>query len=159
MRLTQWSLLVSGLMFVASIWLVLTGAGAKPAGTTPTAPVATVKQLMNGLVGPASTTVYKSVSIIISEEGIKENYPKSDDEWNRVAGSAAALAEAGGLLMAEGRARDTDRWISISQSMIDASLVSLKAAEARDKEAVLASGEALNASCDDCHRIYNVEIE
>jgi cytochrome c556 len=61
--------------------------------------------------------------------------------------------------MAEGRARDTDRWISISQSMIDASLVSLKAAEARDKEAVLASGEALNASCDDCHRIYNVEIE
>jgi len=152
-------LLLSSLMFLASLWFVLAGASAAPAGSARAAPVATVKQLMDGLISPASATVYGSVSIVVSAEGEKENYPKSEAEWDRVAGAAAALAEAGSLLMAEGRARDEDRWNSISQSMIDASVVSMKAAQARDKDALLASGEALNNSCDDCHRIYSVDVE
>jgi hypothetical protein len=159
MRPAHWMLLLSSLMFVTSLWFVLAGASATPAGTARPAPVATVKQLMDGLIGPASATVYASVSIIVSAEGEKENYPKSEAEWDRVSGAAAALAEAGALLMAEGRARDEDRWKSISQSMIEASVVSMKAAQARDKDALLASGEALNNTCDDCHRIYSVDVE
>jgi hypothetical protein len=152
-------LLLSSLMFVTSLWFVLAGASTAPAGAAAAKPIATVKQLMDGLVRPASTTVYESVSIIVSAEGEKENYPKSEAEWDRVAGAAASLAEAGSMLMAEGRARDQERWKSISQSMIDASLVSMKAAQARDKEALLASGEGLNNTCDDCHRIYSVDVE
>ena len=158
MRPAHWMLLLSSLMFLTSLWFVLAGASAAPAGSA-RAPVATVKQLMDGLISPASATVYSSVSIVVSAEGEKENYPKSEAEWDRVSGAAAALAEAGSLLMVEGRARDKDRWNSISQSMIDASLVSMKAAQARDKEALLASGEALNNTCDDCHRIYSVVVE
>jgi cytochrome c556 len=75
-----------------------------------------------------------------------------------VASSAASLAEVGGLLMAEGRARDSGRWMKISQALINASLVSMRAAEAEDKDALLASGEALNATCEDCHRIYSVDL-
>ena len=41
--------------------------------------------------------------------------------------------------------------------MIDASLIARKAAAAHDKEGVLASGEALNDSCNGCHRTYDVE--
>ena len=112
---------------------------------------------MDGIVSPASNTVYKSVSIIISFEGLQENQPRSEEEWRAVEGAAAALVEAGGLLMVEGRARDQEMWKKISQAMIDASLISMKAAQARDKDALLASGEALNASCDSCHQAYNVD--
>lgn len=158
MRAGPWALLLSSVMFVASIWLVLVGAKNAGESTAPAAaPIATVKQLMDGLVSPAATTVYKSVSIVISDKGVEENYPRTEQEWHAVEGAAAALAEAGGLLMVEGRARDQDRWLKISQAMIDASLISMKAAQARDKEALLASGEALNASCDNCHRVFNVD--
>lgn len=156
--MAQWILLLSGVMFLTSIWFLLAGAGAGPAAGARTEPVATVKQIMTGLVSPASTTVYQSVSIIISEQGVQENYPRSDEEWDAVSGAAAALAEAGGLMMVEGRARDEDEWIKISQQMIDASLISMKAAQAKDKEALLASGEALNDSCDSCHQKYNIDV-
>jgi hypothetical protein len=158
MGTARWALLLSAVMFIASIWFILAGAkNARAAAAPATEPVATVRQLMDGLISPASTTVYKSVSIIISEAGVEENQPQSEDEWRAVEGAAAALVEAGGLLMAEGRARDQERWPEISKAMIDASMISMKAAQARDKDALLASGEALNASCDNCHRIYDVD--
>ena len=164
--MSRWSLLVASLMFIASIWFVL--ASARPGGTMAAAgaagvpaaePIATVHQLMTGIVGPASTTVYESVSIVIDRQGEKENYPQDEAEWDAVAGAAAALAESGSLLMVADRpgARDTDSWRKLSQDMIDASLISMKAAQARDKEALLASGEALNASCDSCHRSYDID--
>jgi hypothetical protein len=160
MQTRHWMLTVSTLMFVASIWFVLAqasgGSGAGGAGGPVTEPIATVKQLMNGIVAPASGTVYQSVSIIIDHEGEHENHPRSDEEWDVVAASAAAIAEAGGLLMMDGRARD-ERWVQISQQMIDASLISMRAAQDQDKEALLASGEALNASCDSCHQAYGID--
>jgi hypothetical protein len=163
MRTSQWTLLLTALMFIASVWFVL--ASARTSGRTATSapaatvsPVASVQQLMTGIVSPASTVVYESVSVVVSAEGEKENYPKTAAEWNKVAGSAAAIAEAGALLMVPGRAgaRDTDGWRTMSKAMIDASLVSRKAAEGHDKDALLASGEALNNSCDACHRTYDV---
>ena len=164
MRTSQWSLLIAALMFVASIWFVLASLrAAEPraavAGEPAARPIASVRELMTGLIGPASDTVYKSVSIVVSAEGTKEFAPQNDEEWGAVSGAAAALAEAGNLLKAKSRdgASDADAWQKISQDMIDASLISMKAAEARDKEALLASGEALNRSCDNCHRSYDIE--
>jgi hypothetical protein len=158
MRTTQWILVLSVLMFVTSIWFILAGASGPGTAAGPVVePVATVKQIMSGIVAPASTTVYESVSIIVSFEGVQENHPRTQAEWDQVAGSAAAIAEAGGLMMVEGRARDTDRWIAMSQAMIDASLISMQAAQDQDKDALLASGEALNESCDSCHRAYSID--
>jgi hypothetical protein len=158
MRTTQWILVLSVLMFVTSIWFILAGASGPATAAGPVMePVATVKQIMSGIVAPASTTVYESVSIIVSFEGVQENHPRTQAEWDQVAGSAAAIAEAGGLMMVEGRARDTDRWIAMSQAMIDASLISMQAAQDQDKDALLASGEALNESCDSCHRAYSID--
>ena len=158
MRSASWMLMVSVLMFVASIWFVLAGlrntAQAAPAGFEP---IATVKQIMDGIVAPASDTVYQSVSIIVSEAGVQENFPKTQAEWDVVAASAAALAEAGGLLTMGNRLVDEDQWPGLAKAMTDASLISKKAAEDRDKDALLASGEALNESCDNCHRAYNID--
>jgi hypothetical protein len=165
MQTSQWTLLLASLMFIFSLWFVLSSAqqmapAAAAATSAPGAePIATVRELMTGLIGPASTTVYKSVSIVVDANGVTEFSPQNDEEWNAVIGAAAAVAEAGELLKVKGRegARDADPWRQYSQDMIDASLIARKAAQAHDKEGVLASGEALNDSCNGCHRAYDVE--
>jgi hypothetical protein len=160
MRTSQWTLLVTCLMFVASIWFVLASARTPVAdGTSPAAaPVASVRELMTGLVAPAAATVYRSVGYVVSAEGEKETSPKTDEEWDAVAGSAAAIAEAGALLKTSGREgfNDSEGWQKFAQDMIDTSLISRQAAVRRDKQALFASGEALNQSCEGCHSAYDM---
>ena len=55
MRPAHWMLLLSSLMFLTSLWFVLAGASAAPGGSA-RAPVGTVKQLMEGLISPATAT-------------------------------------------------------------------------------------------------------
>jgi len=61
MRMSPWTLLITGLMFVASIWFVLaaTRNPGRPDAAAAAAPFATVRQLMTG-ISPASTVVYRS---------------------------------------------------------------------------------------------------
>jgi len=160
MRTSQWTLLITGLMFVASIWFVLVSARSPAADATPpAAPVASVRELMTGLVSPAATTVYRSVGYVVSLEGEKETSPQTEDEWEAIAGSAASIAEAGALLKTTGREgfNDAEGWQKFAQDMIDASLISRDAAVKRDKQALFASGEALNESCEGCHSAYDMD--
>lgn len=159
MQTSQWTLLISCLMFVASIWFVLVSARTPAAGAPVAAPEASVRELMTGLVAPAATTVYRSVGYVVSLEGETETSPKTDAEWEAVAGSAASIAEAGALLKASGRNgfNDAEGWQKFAQDMIDSSLISRAAAVKRDKDALFASGEALNESCEGCHSAYDME--
>jgi hypothetical protein len=161
MRTSQWTLLVTCLMFVASIWFVLASARTSSPGsaTAASAPEASVRELMTGMVAPAATTVYRSVGFVVSTEGETETSPKTDPEWDAIAGSAASIAEAGALLKISGRDgfNEADGWQKFAQDMIDASLISRNAAIRRDKEALFASGEALNESCEGCHSAYDME--
>jgi len=62
MRMSPWTLLITSLMFVASIWFVLaaTRNPGRPDAAAAAAPFATVRQLTTGIVSPASTVVYRS---------------------------------------------------------------------------------------------------
>src|SRR5688572_24375276 len=128
MRTSQWTLLITCLMFVSSIWFVLASARSPAAGaaTPAAAPVASVRELMTGLVAPAATTVYRSVGYVVSIEGEKETSPQTEEEWETIAGSAAAIAEAGALLKTSTREgfNDAEGWQKFAQDMIDASLIS-----------------------------------
>jgi hypothetical protein len=117
-------------------------------------PVASVRQIMQGIVGPAATVVFESVSTTVSVEGVVEKAPKTEAEWAAVGNSAAALVESANLMMVGNRAIDAD-WTKISQALADAGVVALKAIEAKNAEALLASGEAINESCNACHRKYS----
>jgi hypothetical protein len=154
-------IVVSALLFISGIGFIVAGArAAQQAAAAPAAaavtltPVATVKQLMNGIVIPASTVIYDSVSTSVTAAGIEENAPKDDAEWARVADNAASLAEAGNLLMLDGRAVDKGDWVNISKEMIDAAKLALKAAEEKNTEAILDAGSRINETCDKCHERY-----
>ena len=114
-RTTYGLLIVSLLLFVFGIWFLV--AGARSAGGPPAAaPVATVAELMDGIVSPAAAVVYAAVGTTVTKEGIQETRPKDDREWRRVAGNAAALIEASELLKVEGRAKESEDWATITKA-------------------------------------------
>lgn len=151
--------LVSVLLFLAGVGLAVTGARASravPAAPSQAAvtPVASVRQIMQAIVEPAADTVFGAVSTVVTAAGTEEKQPRTDAEWEAVAGSAAALVESGNLLLMGSRAIDRGAWTTYARDLISAGRVALKAAEARDAQGVFASGEAIYLACDNCHRTY-----
>ena len=159
MRIVHWLFVVSVALFVSGIGFLVVSArtAQRPAAVVQAPvmkPVASVRQIMQGIVGPAAKVVFESVSTTVSFQGVEEKAPKTDSEWETVGNSAAALVESANLMMMGSRAIDAD-WTKISQALADAGTVALKAVDARDTEALLASGEAINESCNACHRKYS----
>lgn len=159
MRTVHWLFAVSVALFVAGIGFVIaagrTARTVAPAEETlPLVPVASVKQIMGAVTGPAATALFNAVGTIVNTEGVKEIAPQNDEEWTALGNTVASLVESGNLMMMEGRAVDRGDWIKMSQAMIDAGVIALKAVEAKSTEDVLTSGEAVNASCDTCHARY-----
>jgi len=148
------ALFVTGLVFVvAGARLALRAPAAQSPGVTPT-PVATVKQIMEGIVGPAADRVFASVRYTDTLNGREEKVPHTDDEWRAIVNDAAALVESGNLLLMKGRRVDEGEWIRMSKAIIDAGQIVLRAAQARSPDKVLEAGEPLNVSCDTCHQRY-----
>src|SRR3954467_5227434 len=151
---------VSALLFVFGIGFVIVGARearrAPPvsaAAPVAASPIATTKQIMTAIVRPTSDAIFQSVQSNVTAKGVEEIQPHTDEEWALLGAQAAALAESGSLLMTD-RAIDRGDWIKMSQAMIDAGRQTLKAVDAKNPEAVLESGEAVNISCDTCHERY-----
>jgi cytochrome c556 len=158
-RTVHWLFIVGVLLFVSGIGFVI--AGARTARQAPRAeaaieivPVASVKQIMKGIVGPAATVVFDAVSTTVSSKGVEEKAPQTDAEWETVGNSAAALIESGNLMLMDGRAVDKEDWVKMSRALVDAGKATLRATQAKSSEGVLAAGEAVNISCDNCHRKY-----
>jgi hypothetical protein len=159
MRIVHWLFLVSVALFLSGIGFIV--AAARTARDSPpqaeavvATPVASVKQIMKGIVGPAATVVFTSVSFITTDSGVEAKAPRSDEDWEVVANNAVALAEGGNLLMMDGRAVDSGEWMKMSRAMIDAAKIALKAAEAKNVDDMLEVGGTINVSCDNCHRRY-----
>ncbi len=158
MKAVHWLFLISLGLFVCGIGFVVAAArSARHASsvTVPvTTPVASVKQIMKGIVGPAATVIFKSVGATMTAQGVDEWAPKTDEEWEAVGNSAAAIVESGNLLMMGTRVLDRGDWIKMSQAMIEGGKEALKAVSAKSAEGVMASGEPINVSCDTCHERY-----
>jgi hypothetical protein len=163
MRLIHWLYVISVALFIGGIAFIIVGARTAQLATPvearapEMAPVATVKQLMDGIVGPSATVVFDSVGTIVDATGIHEKQPSTETEWAAVGASAAALVESANLLMVGDRVVDRGEWAKMSKALADAGMVVLKATQAKDPMAILAAGETLNASCDNCHRQYQRE--
>jgi hypothetical protein len=117
-------------------------------------PVASVQQLMESTIEPAAEVLFESVGTVITFSGVEEIAPKNDEEWAVVRHNAMTLAESGNLLMIGDRPRDQGDWIKMSQALVDVGVVALKAAEAKNPEALFEAGGQVYEVCQQCHRKY-----
>jgi cytochrome c556 len=158
MRTVDWMLVVSAALFVSGIAFLIAGArNGRPANAAETVvamtPVASVSQIMSGMVAPAAKVVYDSVATTVSAAGVEEKLPRTDAEWAHVAINAAMLAEAGNLLVMDDRAVDAG-WVTISRDLTAAATRAVKAAEDRSPDGIIDAGGAINETCDSCHAKY-----
>jgi hypothetical protein len=160
-RTLQWLFLVSVLLFVSGIGFVIaagrTARTGAPAGTpaAPAAPpIAPVKHVMRAITMPNAAAIWDSVSTIVDAKGVTENQPRTEEEWDAVAASAAALGESANMLMTEGRAIDRGDWVKFATALRDSSNTALEAARKKDTAGILAVGEVINEASDACHERY-----
>ena len=114
-------------------------------------PVASVDQVMDGIIIPASQRVFDAVVYV---NGELQQVPKNDDEWFAVQMQALAVAEAGNLLMMPPRAKDTGDWMTASRAMTDSAYRVAQAAEAKNTDLMLTTGGEMYNACTACHEKY-----
>jgi len=86
--------------------------------------------------------------------GVGSKGPQNDMEWEVIEADAMVLAEAGRLLLTEGRAKDNDKWAKDARMLIDTSLAAAKVAREKNVDKVLDAGNAVYEACDSCHTTY-----
>jgi hypothetical protein len=119
----------------------------------PYKPVATNLELMESIIAHAAEEYWGAVRIIVDEDGITEEFPETDEDWEEVWAAGLSIAESGNLLMMPPRAVD-EEWIRISGALVDVGLEAARAALARDTDAVLEAGEQVYYVCVECHDRY-----
>ena len=159
MKTVYWLFVVSVALFVSGIAFIIAGArtteaAAATAPTIETSPVASVKQIMIGITNPGAFVVYEAVGTKSSAKGIEEIAPQNDAEWAKVGSAAAAVVESGNLMLTGSRLLDSGDWVKMTRDMMEQGQKAMKAAEAKDKDGIVAAGGDLNTTCDNCHARY-----
>src|SRR5262249_27193198 len=139
----------------------------------------TIKDIMDSMVDPSGDFMFESIVEIADENGITRKAPQTDEEWEEVRHRAFILLEAPNLLTMEGRKVaqphersknpqvelqpeeiqklvDGDRasFFRRARRLQDAAAEALKAADAKDKDALFHAIENIDKACENCHLHY-----
>ena len=106
--------------------------------------VGTTLQVMHAIVKPASDAVFAAGG----------EPPKDPKAWTALENHAVALAESGNLLMLGDRVKDQGDWMKFSRALVDASAGALKAAQAKNADAMSTASDAIYETCENCHMKY-----
>ena len=121
-------------------------AAATPAPATAARPrgVGSSKEIMEVLTIPLSDAIFAAGS----------EPPKDDAGWTAVQQKALALAESANLLLIPPRAITSGSWGKWAVAQREAAITAMKAAQAKNGDALSAAGDALYETCDGCHKVY-----
>ena len=107
-------------------------------------PIASVKQLHEAFITPASDMLFQAESVA----------PANAAAWHTLRNAALMLAEAANLLMVDGRARDRGQWIAFARDMRNAAEAGMKAIAASNLDDLVAANGQLVDACMACHEPY-----
>ena len=173
-------------MFRSAAGLLLVGLAAcsqQSASTDSESPylvTATIQDIMDAQVDPAADDIWNSVASIVTNTGIEEKQPRTDEEWEALRLKAFLLIEGANLLMMPGRkvapegaALDPDElagdppdviqknlgsnrtaWVQLARGLHDASLEVMAAIKAKSPEQLIDAGEKLDTACENCHSTF-----
>jgi hypothetical protein len=144
-------------------------------------PVLSVKELMEHIVDPIADWIFDAAVIDISEKGIVETKPLTDEDWLKVERGALILAESANLLKMprtmvpagdsslndapggpeltpaeiEAKVRqDPAMWSRHADALRAAALESLTIIRSRNAEGLFDVGDKIDKACESCHLEY-----
>lgn len=103
----------------------------------------TVKEVMITMVVPASDVIFTAAS----------EPPTDDAQWVGVQKSAVILAESSKLLMTGSHAQD-NAWMDRARALVHQAEAALKAADAKNSDALSQAGDEVYSTCEACHALY-----
>jgi hypothetical protein len=135
---------------------------AAPAAKSAPAPVTaqgrvllSVKDVMRHIVNPAAETYWAHSGEVDDEKGANDRIPTAQAQWDINIDTAAQIAEAGNLLMMDGRARDPNGpWMKYAMALNAAGIAGMAAATAHDHDKTNDAGSAMYDACFQCHGRY-----
>lgn len=138
-----------------------------------------VRDIMGSMVMPSADILWNAVATNITDRGVEEKAPKSEEDWKSVRNSAVTLLEASDLILMPGRHvaapgekekepgvnlapekiealinGDRAAWIAMAHGLHDSVMPALKAIDARDSKALSDAGTGIDKACEDCHLKY-----
>jgi len=116
-------------------------------------PIATTKELMQAM-DPIADEFWDVVGTVVTKDGSFEKAPATDEEWAAVRNHAVILAETGSILLFPSRSGGSAEWIKQANALIDTSQRSIKAIDAKDKDALFNVGAEVYEACTNCHRRF-----
>jgi hypothetical protein len=142
-------------------------------------PTATIKDIMDSIVDPSADELWEAVSTTVDATGVHDKFPKTDEEWKAARRNAIRLIEGSNLLLISGRQvakageksenpgielephemevlinQDRATFTKLAHGLHDSAMVALNAIDAKDKEALLNSGDGIDQACENCHVKY-----
>jgi len=164
---------------IGGLVLVGSGCGTSPSSSGELQRVATIKDIMDSMVDPSGDFMFESVVEIADEQGVRQEAPQTDEEWEEVRRHALVLFEAPNLLVMEDRKValphekaenpsvelepeqiqaliDADRptFIRRAQRLQEAAASALKAVDSRSVDELFHSIENIDRACENCHLHY-----
>jgi len=156
-------------------------AGPPPPNETayPTPPfqiTVSIEEVMRYMIDPAADSIWESVITIVTEDGIEEIMPETDEDWAALRGHAVTLTESTNLLLMEDRrvaeegsvselpgvdlepeqieailAANRGAWTQLTLGLQLSGVQVLEAIDAQDLDALLVAGDLLDLACENCH--------
>ena len=110
--------------------------------------------LMEHVIDPATDIVWAASGVMVDMKGEHDLSPQTPQAWAKVHDAAMVVAESGNLLLLPGRIRDGKTWTGQAGKLSALGLAAIKAADDKDKAAMLRIGGDIHDACEECHRVY-----
>jgi len=173
---------VAGAATIAVVQAQAPAAAPKPAAATPAAGAAPARyrthgnlnQVMRGILFPNSNVVFAAQNEeFASLKQDKDPSLATDplrgvyNSWTAVEDSGYALAEAANLLMIPGRVCSNGKpapvgnadWARFVAGLRDAGMEAVKAAKAKNQDAMLDVSDKMTTACSACHDVYREKAD
>ncbi|HVY63680.1 MAG TPA: hypothetical protein VHH11_02550 [Gammaproteobacteria bacterium] len=198
MLLTRISVAVLALVFAVPVVVLSTGiarsqppaakekAPAKPAAAQPVAskkpdangyiPQFSIEEIMEAIVMPSAQALWDSVAVNVTEKGIIETRPRTDEDWEKLRWQAVTLIEATNLLVVPGRRaahpgatsenpgtelepeqiqalidKQRPAFVAHAHVLHEAAMGALRAIDARNIDGISEAGGTIDEACESCH--------
>ena len=143
--------------------------------------IVSIKELMENMVDPIADHIFDAVAVDVTDKGVVEHKPTTDEDWARVRQGAVTLAESSNLLKmprvvappgdpthqndpngpelppAEIQKRidaDRARWNRHADDLRGEAVKILDIVNARDVDKLFKAGSELDTVCENCHLEY-----
>ncbi len=144
-------------------------------------PVVSVKELMKYMIDPMADNIFNAVGSTVTQQGIVDVEPKTEEDWDKIRIGAVSLAEGASLLKirrpftppgddnhstgpdavelsaAQITAkvdRDPVEWNARIEALRNVALEALDVVRRKDVNELWDVGENLDKACEACHRSY-----